>query len=222
MPDPTSGTIEYFGIRWNWGTETLEMNTGNETWVPVPGVGETITVNEVNSGEATDGQVITADGAGAATWEDVVAAPGGNDMNIQVNASGVMSGSDSLTFDAAENLMIIRPYDPGTYAEFQVRSENNHSYVDMFCDNSQDGGPNFTTVNMGVVHATGSAGAPDASAILDLQSGIKGFLPPRLTTVQREAIATPATGLMVWDADLEAICVSDGTDWYTLDMTVIA
>jgi uncharacterized protein (TIGR02145 family) len=41
----------------------------------------------------------------------------------------------------------------------------------------------------------------DASAILDVKSTTKGFLPPRMTVVQRDAIASPATGLQIWCSD---------------------
>jgi hypothetical protein len=41
----------------------------------------------------------------------------------------------------------------------------------------------------------------DASAILDIKSTTKGFLPPRMTAVQREAIQSPATGLQIWCSD---------------------
>lgn len=40
--------------------------------------------------------------------------------------------------------------------------------------------------------------SPNASAELDVSSTTKGFLPPRMTAVQRNAIATPAQGLMVY------------------------
>ena len=43
--------------------------------------------------------------------------------------------------------------------------------------------------------------APDASAILDVQATDKGMLAPRMTTAQRTAIASPATGLLVYDTD---------------------
>lgn len=38
---------------------------------------------------------------------------------------------------------------------------------------------------------------PNASALLDISSSTKGFLPPRMTIAQRNAIATPAAGLIV-------------------------
>ena len=39
---------------------------------------------------------------------------------------------------------------------------------------------------------------PDPSAILDVTSSTAGFLPPRMTAVQRDAIPGPALGLMVF------------------------
>lgn len=41
----------------------------------------------------------------------------------------------------------------------------------------------------------------DASAILDLKSTKKGLLVPRMTMLQRNAIASPATGLLIYQTD---------------------
>jgi hypothetical protein len=50
--------------------------------------------------------------------------------------------------------------------------------------------------------AIGSPGAtPDASAVLDIQSDQRGLLVPRMTAAQRSAIASPATGLLVYQTD---------------------
>ena len=46
--------------------------------------------------------------------------------------------------------------------------------------------------------------APNASAALDVTSTTRGFLPPRMTWAQRDAIATPAEGLII-------ICTDCGT-----------
>lgn len=40
--------------------------------------------------------------------------------------------------------------------------------------------------------------SPDASAALDLTSTTQGFLPPRMSETERDNIASPATGLVVW------------------------
>ena len=51
------------------------------------------------------------------------------------------------------------------------------------------------------VHIGGGATAPEASAVLEVNSTTKGFLFPRMTSAQRLAIGTPATGLMVYQTD---------------------
>ncbi len=46
---------------------------------------------------------------------------------------------------------------------------------------------------------------PDASSILDLNSTDQGLLIPRMTTLQREGIGSPADGLMVYDTDEKSL-----------------
>lgn len=55
--------------------------------------------------------------------------------------------------------------------------------------------------------------SPAASSVLDLTSTTKGFLPPRMTTTQKNAISTPATGLEVYDSTLNSLEFYDGTLW---------
>ncbi len=73
--------------------------------------------------------------------------------------------------------------------------------------------PRVQAQNIGI-NATGSS--PDASAMLDVQSSSKGFLMPRMTTVQRTAIATPAEGLKVYDTDTKSFWFYNGTGWIAL------
>ncbi len=54
---------------------------------------------------------------------------------------------------------------------------------------------------------------PAASALLDLQSTTQGFLPPRMTTAQRTAIASPAAGLLVYDSDVNALFQRTNAAW---------
>jgi hypothetical protein len=55
-----------------------------------------------------------------------------------------------------------------------------------------------------------------ASSILTMQSTTQGFLPPRMTTTQRNAIASPATGLVVYDTTLNKLAVYTGATWETV------
>ena len=57
---------------------------------------------------------------------------------------------------------------------------------------------------------------PNPSAVLDVASTTQGFLPPRMTTTQRNAISSPAAGLQVYDTTLNRPCFYDGTTWITL------
>ncbi|MBI4647252.1 MAG: hypothetical protein HY738_11860 [Bacteroidia bacterium] len=54
------------------------------------------------------------------------------------------------------------------------------------------------------------------SAMLDVKSLTKGFLTPRLTTVQRTAISSPATGLLVFDTDLNSYYCYNVAGWVNL------
>lgn len=70
-----------------------------------------------------------------------------------------------------------------------------------------------TSGNVGVGTAT-----PDASAQLELNSTTSGFLMPRMTEAQRDAIPNPAEGLSVYvtDGALPGINYFDGTQWVRL------
>jgi len=58
--------------------------------------------------------------------------------------------------------------------------------------------------------------SPDSSAILDLTSINKGFLLPRMTTVQITGISTPAAGLLVYNTDSSDFYGYNGNKWISL------
>ena len=65
--------------------------------------------------------------------------------------------------------------------------------------------------------AGGSVGigtsGPSPSAALDVASTSRGLLPPRMTTAQRDAIASPAAGLVVYNTTLAELELYNGTAW---------
>jgi len=58
--------------------------------------------------------------------------------------------------------------------------------------------------------------SPNASAILDAQSTTKGVRFPNMTTTQKNAISSPAAGLVVFDTTLAKLCVYSGSAWQTI------
>lgn len=58
--------------------------------------------------------------------------------------------------------------------------------------------------------------SPSASAILDAQSTTKGVRMPNMTTTQKNAIVSPAAGLMVFDTTLAKLSVYSGVAWETI------
>lgn len=57
---------------------------------------------------------------------------------------------------------------------------------------------------------------PNTSAALDITSTTKGFLPPRMTTTERNAIGTPATGLVIFNTTTNGLEVKSSTGWTSL------
>jgi hypothetical protein len=58
--------------------------------------------------------------------------------------------------------------------------------------------------------------APNAAARLDVTSTTSGFLPPRMTTTQRDAIGSPPNGLMLYNTTTDKLQVRAGGAWVDL------
>jgi hypothetical protein len=72
----------------------------------------------------------------------------------------------------------------------------------------------------------GASSAATASAVLEASSTTQGFLPPRMTRAQRNAINTPASGLVVWCNNCGAVgelqVYSENANWTNLSGTTAA
>jgi uncharacterized protein (TIGR02145 family) len=69
------------------------------------------------------------------------------------------------------------------------------------------------SVNSQGIAINASGVDPHPSSMLDVDANNKGFLPPRLTTVQRDGIVAPATGLIIYNTDTKCINTFDGVGW---------
>jgi hypothetical protein len=70
------------------------------------------------------------------------------------------------------------------------------------------------------VNSYGSVGmgisTPSSKAKLEISSTTQGFLPPRMTTTQRDAITSVPAGLMVYNTTTNKLNVYNGTTWETI------
>jgi len=71
-----------------------------------------------------------------------------------------------------------------------------------------------TTINGKLV--VGATLANSNSAVLEVSSTTQGFLPPRMTTTQRDAISTPTTGMVIFNTITNGLEVKSSNEWVLL------
>jgi hypothetical protein len=184
----------------------------------------TITINpfggNVLIGTPTDGGFRldvngTARVSGAATFSNTIAATsatlsgdltltgtGGHTINMVATTAG--SQTISMTASGGGSNTVT-----GTGGDFNIQTTNAHPLV--YKTNNTERMRITSTGNVGIGTAT-----PNASSQLDITSTTQGFLPPRMTSTQKTTIATPATGLVVYDTTLNKLSVYTGAAWETV------
>jgi hypothetical protein len=145
-----------------------------------------------------------------------------NTTGYSNSALGVNAGrflSNGTTGNATSNNSVFLGFDTRTSAE----GVTNEIVIGATATGN---GSNSATLGNDSVTKTVLKGAvgvgtttPAASAQLDLTSTTRGFLPPRMTTAQRDAIASPDTGLMIFNTTTAKIDFYDGTAWRVVTST---
>jgi hypothetical protein len=74
----------------------------------------------------------------------------------------------------------------------------------------------FTAADISMPLFLVGVGTLSASAAVQINATDRGFLPPRMTTTQKNAIATPAAGLQVYDTTTNKLCCYNGSTWNDL------
>jgi len=128
------------------------------------------------------------------------------------------SGSVGLNGSEFSNTAIIKARSSTGALEnsFTPRWSDNVSYLDL-----GDGGLRIRSFNPSVqerirINAAGEVGiggTANAASLLDVASTTKGFLPPRMTTAQRDAIASPPAGLMIYNTTTNKLNVRTASSW---------
>lgn len=86
----------------------------------------------------------------------------------------------------------------------------------LFSNDGTGGGTYTERMRMDSSGRIGINTTANASALLDVQSTTMGLRLPNMTTTQKNAIGSPAAGLMVFDTTLAKACVYSGSAWQTI------
>lgn len=160
-----------------------------------------------NSNVASTGIIRLNNNSDAISWRN---AANNADLPLIVNASNELlyNGNQVLTGTGPSNYVSSIT---GTANQVIASSPTGAVTLSLPQSINTGAGVQFSTLALGSTLTT--------SAILSLSSTTLGFLPPRMTTVQRDAITTPATGLLIYNTSTNQYNSYDGVAWVALAMS---
>jgi hypothetical protein len=148
----------------------------------------------------------------------------GNPTLIFANVTNTASGASanlmdlqiggSSRFTISKN-SIINLFTPGSglsYYTAGIFFRSSLARISYDCGNGSSPAHLFTRGEIGITKSQ-TEYVPPSSSIVAIESTTQGFLPPRMTTTQKNAIASPAAGLMVYDTTLNQMSYYNGTAW---------
>ena len=116
---------------------------------------------------------------------------------LQVKGSGSTSATTALLVQNSSGTTILSVKDGGADKQVTMNSAQIGS-LEFVGRGIATGGGNTITMTFNPLLIGGAT--IDNSAILQADSTTRGFLPPRMTTTQKNAISSPAAGLQVYDS----------------------
>lgn len=185
-----------------------------------------LTIGTSAEGAVNDANVVYNNllgGYGGHIWQN-----GGSEY-MRLTASGSVGIG---TANPSEKLSVVGtiqslPVSASEGGQLTLRSGSSYSYrwnIDNYEDNFRifrEDDPNsangYVAFFMNQIGTVGlNTTSPARSAILDLTARDRGFLPPRMTNTEMNAIASPAEGLIVYDITNKKVTVFNGSSWVPL------
>jgi hypothetical protein len=155
----------------------------------------------------TNGNNLTSNVAGG---QHVFQIAGTEQMRLTSTGLGIGTSSPSRKLTVSGTTSALMDFSATSFTRYTVGSDSNGFVV---FDEAA------STYRL-VINSSGNLGvgttSPNASAIIDAQSTTKGVRMPNMTTTQKNAISSPAAGLMVFDTTLAKLCVYSGSAWQTI------
>ena len=192
-----SGTIPAARLPAFTGDVTSTAGTASLTLATVP-----VTKGGTSSTSFSPDQMVVANGAGSALQSFFC--PAGNVLKF--GAAGVA---------ACDTIAGALGYTPANGTNYVAKAGDTMTGTLNLASNGLVVGTNQLVVSGSAVGI--GTNAPNASSILEVTSTSKGFLPPRMTKAQRNAITTPAQGLFVFNTDDNTLDYYNGANWLALN-----
>ena len=199
------GTFLSF-IRPSGSTRATTFNQGNQN----------LSIQNVNGSvlfQNTPVQIIGSGSTSATTSLLVQNSAGTERFKIQDDGTTTFNGGLTISTNGGKLNSGLTQMQLGTDAARAVITYSNNTSVVS---------AKYFTGNIGFVvsdsktYGDASDIALNVTAVLQADSTTRGFLPPRMTTTQKNAIASPATGLVVYDNTTNKLQCYNGSTWNDL------
>lgn len=198
-PAANAGSMNWNGTVFQFCDGTAWQNFGSSQWAT--GASSAIYYNSGNVGIGTSAPAAALDVFGLARFGSYTVS------NASVNGFSLELGGQAPTSSNGQATLFL--HDHGDIAH-QLR----YSLGTLYLEAAGNGYGTSSTPNLVVRGSVGiGTSSVAASALLDMVSTTKGLLPPRMTTTQRDAISSPATGLTVYNSTTNALNIYNGTAW---------
>jgi hypothetical protein len=118
-----------------------------------------------------------------------------------------LTGAAAALFENSTNQFTFQNATNGGNVRFQTTNMLGATLTALIADSDQSVGVGVTII--------------EKTAKLQVDSNSKGFLPPRMTSLEREDIVSPANGLIVYDTTLKTFCGYADNGWKTFSLDII-
>ena len=190
------------------GTSFLTLNSGTGAI----SIGTTAQARTISIGTGAAAQTVVLGSTDTTSSVTINAGTGNIDIGTSAAARTINIGTGAAvqtinigTGNAAHTINI------GTGTTNQTINIGTGAGNSITIGNTTDPAQILLRVSRGV--GINTAGTPDSSAILQADSTTRGFLPPRMTTVQRDAIGTPAAGLVIYNTTTNKLNMRAAAAW---------
>lgn len=243
LPD-ASGTFGLLGSTQTWTglntfggsttpTHSITLASTSTGWVHHNKVDQTVNYQRIRAYWNSNVYTISSEKGGSQTVGDIALAVGGTVYDTLfstgrrfLGASPTDDGVSTLNVNGAAKIAgtlstqsilasTDATYDIGSltqrYNGVYTKGINSGANSFILSTNNIEALRVFTTQNVSI----GGPVSDVPSAKVSIHSTTQGFLLSRMTTAQKNAISSPATGLIVFDTDLGKLCIF-ATTWQTI------